>query len=57
MDLGINSKFCLTQHQKTDFYNLSGECLQRGTDWVRLHCIDVFCVALRTNSNFFLTHY
>jgi len=32
MDLGTNSKFCLTQHEKLILITCDGECLQRGTD-------------------------
>ena len=37
------------------FYNQDGECLLRGTDWIFIYnsCY-VFCVDLRTNSDYFL---
>jgi len=31
--LRTNSDICLIQHKQFGFYNQSGECLQRGTDW------------------------
>jgi len=36
------------------FYNQDGGCLLRGTDWVFMcNSGHVFCVDLRTNSNYF----
>jgi len=34
MDLRTNGNFRLISHKQMGFYNRSGECLQRGTDWV-----------------------
>jgi len=38
----------------TGFCNRDGECLLRGTDWVIMYNSGyVFCVDLRTNSDYF----
>jgi len=46
------------------FYNREGVCLLRGTDWIFIynstfcpHNVYVFCVDLRTNSNYFPTRH
>ena len=59
MDLGKNSKFCLTEHKLIGFYNRDEKCLQRGTDWdfkysgLRLVCkgLSYIYIYIRTNSD------
>ena len=60
-----NSYFPI-QPELTGFYNRDGVCLLRGTDWIFMYrqfniqqfyvlptqCIYVFCVDLRTNSDY-----
>ena len=67
VDLRTNSDYFPIQHQLTGFYNRDGVCLLRGTDWIFIYrqfnfqqfyvlptqCIYVFCVDLRTNSDYF----
>jgi len=39
-------------------YNRDGECLLRGTDWIfKCNSSYVFCVDLRTNSDYFPTQH
>jgi len=62
MDLRANSDYFPIQNLLTGFHNRDGVCLLRGTDWtfninkfyvLLTHYIYVFCVYLRTNSDFF----
>ena len=67
VDLRTNSDYFPIQHLLTGFYNGDGVCLLRGTDWIFIYrqfniqqfyvlptqCIYVFCVDLRTNSDYF----
>ena len=62
VDLRTNSDYFSIQHWLTGFYNRERVCLLRGTDWILIYnstfcptqCIYVFCVDLRTNSDYFL---
>ena len=43
-----------SQHELTGFYSQDGECLLRGTEWIFIYNSGyVFCVDLRTNSDYF----
>ena len=67
VDLRTNSDLCHLQHKLIGFYNRDGVCLLRSTDWIFIYrqfniqqfyvlptqCIYVFCVDLRTNSDYF----
>ena len=67
VDLRTNGDYFPVQHWLTGFYNRDGECLLRGTDWIFIYrqfniqqfyvlptqCIYVFCVDLRTDSDYF----
>ena len=70
VDLRINNDYFPIQHKLTGLYNRDGVYLLRGTDWIFIYrqfniqqfyvlptqCIYVFCVDLRTNSDFFPMH-
>jgi len=59
--LRTNSDYFPIQNYLAAFINRDGVCLLRGTDWVFIYnsyvlptqCICVFCVDLRTNSDYF----
>jgi hypothetical protein len=67
LDLRTNRDYFPIQHELAGFYNGDGVCLLRGTDWIFIYrqfniqqfyvlptqSIYVFCVDLRTNSDYF----
>ena len=67
VDLRANSDYFPIQHSLAGSCNRDGVCLLRGTDWIFIYrqfniqqfyvlptqCIYVFCVDLRTNSDYF----